>query len=149
MLFRSNSVTLHHSGGNLYTGTLPCSDLGYSEKDYYVSHLRVEDNAGNYIDLSTRDADEYRCPFTYQYERVEEDVSLSGLQIQTTSSGGDGKAGIGDTVTYTAQLDCEEQITVKRIEMRLTARGNSGKQQDLAMTYDADTRTMTDRKSVV
>ncbi len=138
-----NSVTLHHSGGNLYTGTLPCSDLSYSKNDYYVSHLWVEDNAGNYIDLSTRDADEYRCTFTYQYERVEEAVSLSGLQIQTASSGGDGKVGIGDTVTYTAQLDCEEHITVKRIEMRLKARGNSRKQQSLAMTYDADTLTMT------
>ena len=138
-----NSVTLNHSGGNLYTGTLPCRDLGYDKKDYYVSHLWVEDNAGNYIDLSTRDTDEYRCPFTYQYERVEEAVSLSGLQIQTTSSGGDGKAGIGDTVTYTAQLDCEEHITVKGIEMRLTARGNSRKLQDLAMAYDANTRTMT------
>ncbi len=137
------TVTLHPSGGNLYTGTFSCSEFGYSDCVQYVYRLLVEDNAYNYTEVSTSDHGEYYQSFTYQYERTEGTVSVSDFQIQKTSSGGDGNVRTGDTVTYTAHMECKGAVTASEIVMRLTACSNSNKMQEQKMTYDADTRTLT------
>ena len=139
----SRSVTLKNSGGNFYTGTISCNDfLGY-DGDYYISRILVEDYANNYTEAPILTEDRYAYLYTFSLKN-QGTLSVSGFQIQKNTSNADGTLGIGDTVTYTAHVDCEGMELKENALMRLeTPKNDMWKVQLVDIAYHADTQTVT------
>ncbi len=139
----SRSVTLENSGGNLYTGTISCRDLLGYEGNYYISRILVEDYANNYTESPILTEDRYAYLYTFTLTN-QGTLSVSNFQIQKNTSNADGTLGIGDTVTYTAHVDCEGMELREKAEMLLeTAKSGEYKRQYADMVYHADTQTVT------
>lgn len=91
---------------NVYTATVPCSQ--FRADSYYVGSIRVEDERDNYIDGTVTGEDgEYLYRFTIQNKPEEGKIALSGFKMELNPSNGDGTLKAGDSVTYTADVQCE------------------------------------------
>ena len=138
----SKSVSFSHSGENLYTATLPCSELGDIKGDFYVSAIWVTDKASNYSDFDIFSYEEQRYFYTFSLE-CEKEISISNFQIQKNSSHEDGYLRAGNTVTYSAHVDCGED-EIKSVSMHLKASTNGSWLFEYPiMTYNAETNTLT------
>lgn len=139
--YNEKRVKLQHTGGNLYTGTFPCSELTGYEGEYYVSKIMLEDNAKNYLEIDIRPEGEHFYTFTLDNSRA---VSMSDFQIQRNSSNPDGNLRVGDTVTYTARLECQGIEEEKWIRLFLQPCENSEwHSEEISMDYDSETQTVT------
>lgn len=140
--YPTKNLTLTHSEGNIYTATFPCSKFTGYEGEYYISKIRLEDYANNYIFIDTQPEGEPLYAFTIDNSRT---LTVSDFQMQTNASDEDGKLRVGDTVTYTARLDSqgiEEVIHYVRMYLA-TDKGDSRYSTPIQMTYDAETKILT------
>ena len=103
----TKAVTFHKSeeSENLYTGTFDCSNLVSYGGDYYVEMIRLEDETNNYVDWPVMEDGKYRYTFKFKDTGT---FTASNYQIKRVSSESDGKLRVGDTVTCTAQVECED-----------------------------------------
>lgn len=134
-------VPFQKGEGNLYTGTFACSRLTGYEGDYYVSKISLEDERNNYVEMDTMEDGQPIYTFTVDNSRT---ASVSGFQIQKNASGADGNLRVGDTVTYTAHLECEGIELGNNVLMYLrTVKDGSSRSESVRMTYDAAAKTVT------
>ncbi len=137
----TQQVTLQKGEGNLYTGTLPCSRFTGYEGDYYISQVYVEDETNNYVEWPVTENGQYLYTFTVNNTRT---LSLSDFQIQKNPSGADGKLRVGDTVTYTAHVECEGMEPTNTVYLYLkTVNSSSSHSDNIYMKYNAETKTLT------
>ncbi len=151
---QGRSVYLEKSGeGNLYKGMLPCSELkGYYGNQFYISSIYVEDRADNYVRWEAQDeAGQYSYTFTLDrkldesIEPIEPIVPISNIRMETHSSREDGKLAVGDTVTYTADVKCENGKrfdTYARLCLR-SALDHYGREKTLDLSFHEDNQTLT------
>lgn len=91
---------------NVYTATVPCTQFGTGS--FYVGSIRVEDERSNYVDGAVTGEDGgYLYQFTIQNKPQEGNVTLSDLKMQINASDSNGTLKAGDSVTYTANVQCE------------------------------------------
>lgn len=131
--------------GNLYTGTLPCSELSGSE--FRVSEIRVEDKAGNYVTWDTWDSESGQSlyTFTLDYQSVieEQKVFVSNFRMHAEASNEDGKLRTGDTVTFMADVRCDDE-KITGVDSRLDGyAGNIGRSEYLDVSYDEAAQKLT------
>lgn len=137
------SIWLEKSGeGNLYTGTLLCSELKGSQ--FYVSEVKVEDMYGNYDTWNTWDSETGKSRYTFTLDgNIDGNISVCNFRMQTNLSNEDGKLRPGDTVTYTADVRCEnEEISYYYARLEAYA-NNSWKSAHIDLSYDEDAQTLT------
>lgn len=134
-------LTLQHIGGNIYTGSIPCNRLTSSDVSVYVNRIRVEDYAGNYIDGNLYDTD---GKMLYTFDVVQKaQVAVSNFQMQTSPSGEDGKLRPGDTVTFTALVECTGGILKNTGSIMVeTCDGTSHKTAYGTLTYNTETKML-------
>lgn len=123
--------------GNLYSGTVLCSEL--IGIHFYVYHIRVTDKVGNYVDWNVYDDNnQYRYIFTVNNGEGD-DISISNFQMQLNDADGNGKLNINDSVTYSADVTC---ITgsISYSSMSIVTDGRS---EYVPTEYDAGTSKMT------
>ncbi len=128
--------------GNLYMGTLPCSDLRGSK--FHVSEIRVNDMAGNYVTWETWDIETGQSlyAFTLDYQS-DKNVSVSNFRMQAEASNEDGKLRAGDTVTFLADVSCNDE-KIESANARLDAyAGNNWRYEYLELSYDEAAQTLT------
>ena len=136
----TQTVTLQNKGGNLYTGTLPCSRFTGYEGEYYIGQIRLEDRRNNYIDWDVQENGKYRYTFTINNNRK---VSISDFQIQKNASNADGTLKPGDTVTYTAHVECEGAELRSTYMYMQTVDSSVTRSKSVSMQYNAQTKTLT------
>ncbi len=137
----TKSVTFHKSeeSENLYTGTFDCSSLVSYGGDYYVEMIRLEDETNNYVDWPVMEDGQYRYTFKFKDTGT---FTASNYQIERVSSESDGKLRVGDKVTCTAQVECEDikmesaYFSIKTVNSPLNSR-------NITMRYNAETKTLT------
>ena len=141
------SVRLEKSGeGNLYTGELSCKWMKGNE--FYVYQIDVEDIFGNYVYGETRNEETGQplYTFTLDYEDdvvVDNNVTVSNFRMQTNPSNADGKLRSGDTVTYTADVQCKDE-TILSCEAYVEGnRDYSLRSEWIDVSYDDVTQTLT------
>ncbi len=135
------TVYLKNEEGNLYTGTLACSRFTGSEGDYYISQIRLEDATNNYVEWPVNENGQKLYTFTVDNTRT---LSISDFQIQRNPSNADGKLRVGDTVTYTAHVECEGMELTSTVYMYLrTVNSSSSRSDNVSMKYDAGTKMLT------
>ncbi len=133
-------IWLEKSGqGNLYTGTLPCSELKGSQ--FYVSEIKVEDMYGNYNTWDTWDSETGKSRYTFTLDGNDGNISVCNFRMQTNPSNEDGKLRPGDTVTYTADVRCEdEEISYC---YAYVYNNNFSRSKYLSVSYDETAQTLT------
>ena len=137
----ARTVTLQKEEGNLYTGTLSCRGYEGYEGSYHISTIKLEDAANNYVEWPIKENGEYLYNFTINNPRK---LFVSDFQMQKNSSNADGKLGIGDTVTYTAHVECEGMELKSTVYMYLnTVNSDRWRSDRVSMKYDAETKTLT------
>ena len=137
----TQTVTLKNSEGNLYKGTFPCSSLINYEGDYYVSKIRLEDRANNYVEMPVMADGEPLYTFTVSHSKK---VTVSDFQMKINASNADGNLRVGDTVTYTAHVECEGTELTSSTRMYLRVPGNNIlSSESVSTSYNAETRTLT------
>ncbi len=133
---------------NLYVGTLSCDRLHGT--NFFISSVRVVDRAGNKTDLAVRD-EKGQCIYTFTADcgtttpprPSAGSVSISNVQMRENDLDGDGKLGIGDTVTYTADVVCKDtSFSSATMELLMEAPGYSTT-QTVRMTYDEEMQRLT------
>ncbi len=119
---------------NLYTAQLSASQLW--ESNFVVSSIRVEDERNNYVEGKVRGEDgQYLYQFTIQNKPQEGSVTLSDLKMEKNASNADGTLNLGDSVTYTAKLQCEG-VNVDWVRMYYQCQAHSSHRRDFEVTYD-------------
>ena len=130
--------------GNLYTGTFPCSNLkGNYGNQFYVYEIVVKDRANNYDNWKTQDEEtgKYLYTFTLDYEP---NVSVSNFRMETHSSREDGKLAIGDTVTYSADVKCDnDKLSYVYSSLHGWYPGHFNQSENLNVSFDEDTGILT------
>lgn len=131
--------------GNLYTGTLPCSELKGNQ--FYVSEIRVEDKADNYVNWNTWDSEtgQERYTFTLDYKmNIDNNVTVSNFRMQKNSSNPDGKLRPGDIVTYMADVSCDNGEKITSCYAYVYAYANNFSTSEyMELSYNEDTHTLT------
>lgn len=139
------SVYLEKSGeGNQYTDTLPCSKIkGDYGNQFYISGIWVHDKAGNYVTLQIWDDETGQECYTFELD-YESDLSVSNFRMETHSSREDGKLDIGDTVTYRADVKCDND-KISHVNSYLYGRYSDHFNQSeyLNVSFDEDTGILT------
>ncbi len=134
--YRGRNLTFEETGeGNRYTAEMPCSQL--EEGRYCITRIYVEDAKSNYANWNVYD--EYgqeRYTFTRKNKEVERTVALSGLQLEKNIQGERETLKSGDSVTYTADVQCENE-TITYIVMHITCK-NKSREQDIIGSYDKE-----------
>ena len=93
--------------GTLYTGTFSCSNLkGNHGNQFHICNIVVKDRANNYDNWKTQDEETGKYLYTFSLD-YEPNVSVSNFRMETHSSREDGKLAIGDTVTYSVDVKCD------------------------------------------
>ncbi len=123
---------------NLYTATYDCKNLIGLEGDYYVYQIYLEDETNNYIEWPIKEGEKYRYTFTFQHTGT---VELSDLQLQKNTSSTDGKLRPGDTVTYTAHVDCVG-LEMGDTELCINTVSSPSRHKYMDMSYDPQTQTL-------
>lgn len=124
---------------NLYTGTYDCSKLLGSYGNYNVTKILLEDETYNYVEWPVKENGKYLYTFTFKNTV---DIKASDYQIQRNSSATDGKLRVGDTVTYSAHVECGEAKYGSAILYLKTVNGVYPQTPEVPMSYDAKTKTM-------
>ena len=122
--------------GNLYSGTLSCSEL--VGNSFYISSVRVKDKVGNYAEWEVINENWEKL---YQFEiggNVDTHVSVSNVQMQINDANGDGKLGMGETVTYTVDIACDNE-NIRRVTIDIKC-GEGNDTEWITADYDADTQ---------
>ena len=136
----TKTVTLQRKEGNLYTGTLPCSRFTGYEGEYYIGQIRLEDKTNNYVEWDVKENEKYRYTFTINNSGT---VSISDFQIQKNASNADGTLKVGDTVTYTAHVECEG-VELENTQMYMqTVDSRVARSEFVSMQYNEQTKTLT------
>lgn len=121
----------------LYTVEVPCSQLRAGR--YYVSSICVEDERDNYVNgIVTGENGEYLYQFTVQDKEVVENVTISDLKMEKKASNSDGTLKSGDSVTYTANVQCEGG-EISSGYMYVTYQDSVFNRIGFNVTYDKDT----------
>lgn len=136
------SVTFYPSedNENLYTGTYDCSRLLGAEGNYYVSKIEVHDHTYNFVEWPVIKDGKYL--YTFRFENTPE-IKVSDYQIQKKSSTSDGKLKVGDTVTYTAHVECKGAKLGSATLHLKTVNSASSHTASTSMKYDEQTKTLT------
>lgn len=138
--YNYSSTTLSHSGGNKYTGSIPCRWLTSYGGSFYVNEIRVEDYAGNYIDGIIFQEGQYLYTFSVEQNAQ---VTVSDFQMQTYPSGEDGMLRPGDTVAFTALAECTGGTLDPSGFMQVETCGSAPwRSEYLTMTYNAQTKIL-------
>lgn len=125
---------------NVYTATVPCSQ--FRADSYYVGSIRVEDERDNYIDGTVTGEDgEYLYRFTIQNKPEEGKIALSGFKMELNASNGDGTLKAGDSVTYTANVQCEG-VEAQSGKMSVTYGGTYANEEYFDAAYDKESGTI-------
>lgn len=137
----TKSVTFHKSeeSENLYTGTFDCSSLVSYGGDYYVEMIRLEDETNNYVDWPVVEDGKYRYTFKFKDTGT---FTVSNYQIERVSSESDGKLRVGDKVTCTAQVECED-IEMGSAYFHIKTVNSPSCSKNVSMSYNAETKTLT------
>lgn len=138
-------VWLEKNGeGNLYTGEYSCSKLEGNR--FYISNIYVKDMFGNYNTWDTWDSEteQYRYTFTLDYTiNIDNNVTVSNFRMQTNPSNEDGKLRPGDTVTYTADVRCEDEKILSCNADVYAYYGHSLRSEWMDVYYDNVAQTLT------
>lgn len=140
-------IELQKKEGKLYTAEYPCRNLG--DGIFYVTEIRVEDRAKNYVNgnVYTDDNLYYRYQVTVETEPVEEDreeISVSDYQMQVNASGDNGVLKPGDTVTYSARVTCKLGEPSESSRMYLETFGAKIRDSEgVYLKYDREEQRMT------
>lgn len=125
---------------NLYTAVLPCEQLSLG--DYVVTSIRIEDLKNNYVDGEIYGDDgQYLYRFTIENKVEQGTVTLSDIQMKTNASNEDGTLKAGDTVTFTAKVQCDGE-TVRYGNMVVAYSGGYYDRESFYADYDAGTETV-------
>ena len=140
--YSSKSVTFYPSedNENLYTGTYDCSRLLGYEGSYYVTNIEVQDHTYNYVEWPVMKDGKYL--YTFTFENTPE-IEVSNYQMQKNSSAADGKLRVGDTVTYTAHVECKGAKLGGATLYLKTVNSASSRSAYTSMQYDEQTKTLT------
>ena len=131
---------------NLYTGTFDCSKLTGYEGEYYVSQIRLKDEADNYVEWPIMERGKHLYTFTVSNTRT---LSISDFQMRKNHFNADGKLRVGNSVTYTAHVECEGMELTGGVRMDLATVGvNLSHSETVYMDYDAETKTLTGTYSI-
>ncbi len=135
--------TLHFVKGseeNLYTAVLSCDELSFGQ--YRVDSIRVEDLKNNYVDGNVYgDHGEYLYQFTIENKVTRGTVTLSGIQLKKNSSNEDGTLKAGDSVTFTADVQCDGE-EISSADMRVDFPGGYREWKRFNAEYDAESGTI-------
>lgn len=138
----SAHLYFQHVSGNLYTATFPCSDLPSDRGDFYVSQIRIEDNATNFVEGEIYSWPEWNYLYSFMLINEDErDISASNFQIHKNASHEDGNLRVGDSVTYTVQIDSQGIPIQEGSKMQLHTT-DSKYFDEVTMDYDAQTQTL-------
>lgn len=111
------------SENNLYEGTLSCSDL--IGKEFYISRIEVKDNRSNIANAETYNNDGYYIyKFTIDNVDAPLNVSIDSVKINSNDIDQNGVLNIGDTITYTAVINCEN-FSVNKVTFGIISANNS------------------------
>lgn len=122
---------------NVYTATVPCTQFGTGS--FYVGSIRVEDEKSNYVDGDVTGEDGgYLYRFTIEYKPQEGNVTLSDLKMQINASDSNGTLKAGDSVTYTANVQCEG-LEATGGRMGITYGGYHTNKEGFGASYDQST----------
>lgn len=128
------------SVGNLYTAIVPCDQLSLGE--YMVSSIRIEDQKNNYVDGKVYGDDgQYLYQFTLQDNVAEGNITLLGVRMEKNSGSGDETLKAGDSVTYTADIQCEG-VEISSADMGITYRGSYYSKKWFSAKYDAESKSI-------
>ncbi len=122
---------------NVYTATVPCTQFGTGS--FYVGSIRVEDEKSNYVDGDVTGEDGgYLYRFTIEYKPQEGNVTLSDLKMQINASDSNEALKAGDSVTYTANVQCEG-LEATGGRMGITYGGYHTNKEGFGASYDQST----------
>lgn len=142
---QGGSVWLEKSGDeNLYTGELSCSEL--KGEQFYISEVRVDDKATNYVNLDTWDSEAGQHLYTFNLDcevNIDNNVTVSNFRMQANPSNEDGKLRVGATVTYTADVSCNNEEINNCYGYLSTNTKSFSDWQHMEMSYQEDTHTLT------
>ena len=128
---------------NLYTSEVPCSRL--NGNNFYIGYIQVTDYANNYVYGETSGENGYLYTFTVDMEvEIEEvPISVTNFQMEANPSNEDGKLRVNDTVTYTADVTCNNEV-VDHVTMGIDTYANGSWHSDSSdMEYNPDTKKLT------
>lgn len=127
--------------GNLYTASLSCSEL--KGINYYISEVKVTDAVGNYTNWETWGDNGNLYTFTMNNKIADGNISVSNFKMQANPSNADGKLRVGDTVTYTADVTCEnEEVESYNMYLYIYTDNYSGSEW-VDVSYDASAKRLT------
>ncbi len=127
--------------GNLYTATLPCSQMW--EGSYYVDSIRVEDARNNYVEKSVYGEGGYYYEFILKNPEETHNVTLSNFQMVKSAADGKETLKAEDEVTFTADVQCEnEKISSVYMYVSTYQSSYSGTEQ-IVGEYDEDSNSLT------
>ena len=134
---RSRNLTFEKSGeGNLYTASMLCSQL--EEGGYSITRIYVEDMKSNYAEWNVWDEyGQYRYQFTRTNKAEERTVTLSNFQMEKSVQGERETLQAGDSVTYSADAQCENE-GITYVSMNIICKDKS-LQKSISGTYHAET----------
>ena len=125
----------------LYTGEVPCSQL--KENNFYIGYIKVTDYANNYVYWETSGENGPLYTFTLDQEIEEVPISVTNFQMEANPSNEDGKLRVNDTVTYTADITCNEEV-INYIETHITGpyANNTWHGDYFVLDYNSDTQKL-------
>ncbi len=127
--------------GNLYTATLPCSQMW--EGSYYVDSIRVEDARNNYVEKNVYGEGGYYYEFILKNPEETHNVTLSNFQMVKSAADGKETLKAEDEVTFTADVQCEnEKISSVYMYVSTYQSSYSGTEQ-IVGEYDEDSNSLT------
>lgn len=137
-----NVLEFHKSQGNRYTAVLPCSSI-YAGS-YYIQSIRVEDEKSNYVDGKVLDENgSYLYGFILEDSVETHSITISDLQITKNSAEGAETLRAGDKVTYSANVQCEnEDIAWVHLYVK-TGQGQYDGLESFGGDYHSDTKSLT------
>ncbi len=135
--YRSRNLTFEKSGeGNLYTASILCSQL--EEGGYSITRIYVEDMKSNYAEWNVWDEyGQYRYQFTRTNKAEEKAVTLSNFQMEKSVQGERETLQAGDSVTYSADAQCENEV-ITYVSMNIICKDKS-LQKNISGAYHAET----------
>ncbi len=136
-----NVLEFHKSQGSLYTAVLPCSRIHAGS--YYIQSIRVEDEKSNYVDGKVLDENgSYLYGFILEDSVETHSITISDLQITKNASEGAETLRAGDKVTYSANVQCEnENITQVYLYIN-TGQGQYNGSEYFVGDYHSNTKSL-------